>query len=117
MTTRRRTLCFDFDGVIHSSPEWLPVCAEIDTEGIRQAHAAGYAVAVMTCSPLGQVADALRAHGLAVHADHEMRYSGWHGGPDGRTVLITGRKIVASAYLDDRAVHLPLRPALGRCVH
>jgi phosphoserine phosphatase len=98
---RRGTVAFDFDGTLTEGAEYSPVPGRIDITGIIRAQQAGYSVVVMTCSPPDHVARCLAAAGLDVVADHAMEYQNWR---DMVTVLVTGRKVCAIAYLDDRAV-------------
>jgi hypothetical protein len=108
MIQPRRCIAIDYDGVIHRCPHWHPgTCDEIDTTGIDLAHHLGFTVAVMTCGELPQIAQALRAHGHAVvfaPAREPWNYQHWQGGRSGRTVLVTGWKVHALAYIDDKAV-------------
>lgn len=101
----RRLVSLDFDGVIHSEAGYTPKFKHIDSYGIELAHARGYAVAVSTCNDVPRVAEALRAKGFKVFADLRMRHMFWDGGADGKVVLVTGRKVAASVYLDDKAIH------------
>ena len=103
----RKCVCVDFDGVIHSYEHgWLrgEIYGDIDVEGIHRLHRSGYAVAVLTTRPPDPAHQVLDGNGFAVLADYPMAHSTWDGGSDGRTVLVTNRKVAAVAYIDDRAV-------------
>ena len=102
--TRRKLICFDFDGVLSEGSGYHWPLTGLDLTPIHQAHARGYAVAVMTCNDVHMVARELKCHGIDVLADYLMDRMEWHGGPDGLQVLVTGRKLCAHAYVDDRAV-------------
>lgn len=95
------TVCFDFDGVLSKGSDYHWPTDELDLSLITEAHERGYAVAVMTCNDVHRVADELRKHGLRVHPDPYMYRASWH---DPERVLVTGRKITATAYVDDRAI-------------
>jgi hypothetical protein len=103
----RKCVCIDFDGVIHSYERgWQggAIYGDIDVEGIHLLHRAGFAVAVLTARQTDPVHQALSGNGFAVLVDYPMAHSKWDGGSDGRTVLVTNRKVAAVAYIDDRAV-------------
>ena len=97
----RGTIAFDFDGELHEDPHYRWPPAALDFSLIEQAHDRGYAVAVMTCNDIWRVAGLLQRHGFRVYADHAMRHMYWH---DPSVVLVTGRKVCATAYVDDRAI-------------
>lgn len=99
----RGTIVLDWDGTVTESPHWQPSYRQVavDTELIRACQAAGYAVAISTCSLVSQVAAELEARGYAVLADHAMRHDSWH---DGRVILITNRKVHGTIMLDDKAI-------------
>jgi 8-oxo-dGTP diphosphatase len=99
------TICFDFDGVLHESPEWAPVMGRIDVTPIEQALKRGYSCAVMTCNDVRNVAAELNKRGIHATPDPDMRHASWHGGQSGKEVLVTGRKLTARYYVDDRAIH------------
>lgn len=101
----QRTIAFDFDGVIHEDPHYRIEFLDIDVAPIREAHRRGYAVAIMTCNDVRRVAAALRQLKLRAWADAGMRFLEWSGGKDGKEILVTGRKIVASLYVDDKAMN------------
>lgn len=101
----QRTIAFDFDGVIHEDPHYRIEFLDIDVAPIREAHRRGYAVAIMTCNDVRRVAAALRRLKLRAWADVGMRFLEWSGGKDGKEILVTGRKIVASLYVDDKAMN------------
>lgn len=91
----------DFDGCIHEPANWQPTLGKLDTSIIDVLHAAGYAVAVSTCNDVRTVARALRLLGFRCWEDRAHRADIWS---DSEIVLVTGRKVRAVAYLDDRAV-------------
>ena len=103
--TARPCLAFDFDGVLHPGAGWQSKYGPIDAEGIREAHQRGLAVAVITCSVLSQVARSLRRAGFTVEVDHELTRATWNGGPGGRRILVTARKVDCIGFVDDRAVN------------
>jgi hypothetical protein len=97
----RGTIVFDFDGVLSEGAEYHWPLTGLDLTLIREAHERGYAVAVMTCNDVGRVADELTRYGVVAFADHEMAYQYWH---NPGLVLVTGRKVCADLYVDDKAV-------------
>lgn len=109
---KRETVSIDFDGVLHAKSKAGKKGAglgEVCTDLIRQAHDRGYAVTIMTARELPAVAEALQEAGLRARVHYPwIRYSGlpwrWYGGRDGKAVLVTHRKVAATAYIDDRAV-------------
>lgn len=108
---KRETVSIDFDGVLHSKTRSRSGdgMGTVSPDLVRQAHERGYAVAVMTARELRPVRKALREQGVRARIDVGfIRYSGlpwrWYGGRDGLTVLVTHRKVAATAYIDDRAV-------------
>jgi hypothetical protein len=106
--TYRPCVSVDFDGVVHSYEKgWNGglIYGSIDTSGIRGLHDKGYAVAIVTTRPLGPVHEALDECHFPILVDSDCSRSFWDGGPDGRTILLTNRKIAAVAYIDDRAIH------------
>lgn len=107
MTSRktRGTIAFDFDGVLSEGRHYHWPLTGINLDLINQAHERGYAVAVMTCNDVRLVAAELNSRGVAAYADIRMRYKSWPSRPEGRgIVLVTGRKVCATAYVDDRAI-------------
>jgi 8-oxo-dGTP diphosphatase len=98
----RRLIAFDFDGVLSKNPYYKWPLDGVDFSLILEAQERGYAAAVMTCNDVGQVAAELRRHGISALADPHMLRSSWHAP---RQVLVTGRKLAAHAYVDDRAIH------------
>jgi ADP-ribose pyrophosphatase YjhB (NUDIX family) len=95
------TVAFDFDGVMHSDPHYRWPLAETDFSLINKVQARGYAAAVMTCNDVSRVAATLRNHGFRAVADVRMSRMYWH---DPEAILVTGRKICADFYVDDKAV-------------
>lgn len=100
--TRRDNIAFDFDGVLHEHPGYRATFGAIDLNPIRLAHERGLAASVMTCNDLHRVAAVLRRGGFRVFVDADMRHLFWDGGYSGTTVLVTGRKVSAIGYLDDK---------------
>ncbi len=104
--TSRRCLALDWDGTCHRHTGWHPgTCLGIDTSGISQAHALGYAVVIQTCGELPQIAAELRSRGYTAEiatARAPWHIQHWQGGPDGRVILVTGFKVRAVLYPDDR---------------
>lgn len=97
----RGTIALDFDGVLHANPHYRWPLDAVDLGLIRKAHARGYAVAIMTCNDVTRVAQFLRKSGFRATADTKMTRFGWH---EPETVLVTGRKICADFYVDDKAI-------------
>lgn len=98
------TIAVDFDGVIHAySRGWAdgsiydpPLPGALD--GLRRLLELD-AVFVFTTRDIGQVATWLLGHGFNVRLGHDGPF--WNErGP----LLVTNRKLAATAYLDDRAV-------------
>lgn len=100
----RPLVCFDFDGVLSEGAHYHWPLTGLELGPLRQAHERGFAVAVMTCNDVRLVARELRRHGINAVPDLTMAGYTWHGGRDGLEVLVTGRKLSAVAYIDDRAV-------------
>jgi 8-oxo-dGTP diphosphatase len=96
------TVAFDWDGVLSEGGEYHWPLTGLDLTLIHEAHARGYAAAVMTCNDVRLVAAELRRHGIKAAADIAMARCSWH---DPVAVLVTGRKISADLYVDDRAVN------------
>src|SRR5216684_3947515 len=59
----------------------------------------------MTCNDVGRVARELRRHKINAIADPYMTHMDWTGGKTGREVLVTGRKLAAKFYVDDRNIN------------
>jgi hypothetical protein len=97
----RGTICFDFDGVLSQGAEYHWPLTGLDLAPLAEAQRRGYAVVVMTCNRVGLVAAELRLLGYVPVADVSMVRESWH---DPERVLVTGRKVCADAYVDDRAV-------------
>jgi len=100
------TVAADFDGVIHAySKGWQD--GSIYDEPVPGAFAAirdlqrVYAVAVHTCRDPVTVAAWLNEHGIPAIADPAGEHGRWE---DQETVLVTNRKPLAIAYIDDRAI-------------
>jgi 8-oxo-dGTP diphosphatase len=106
-----RCIAFDFDGVLHSNPHWSSKWADLDFTLIDQTHARSMAVAIMTCNDTWRIAELLRRAGYVVTDDNAdpvggslKRSPSWHGGTDGKRILVTNRKVCAHRYVDDKAV-------------
>ena len=103
---QRNCVAFDWDGVLQQSPHYLaPGSWVLDVSPMTAVLAAGYCCAVMTCNVCENVAAALHHAGLSIALDPAMTRGFWDGEEDGRTVLVTNRKIAAVMYVDDRALH------------
>jgi hypothetical protein len=96
-----KTIAFDFDGVLSEGAGYHWPLTGLDLSLIHQAHERGYAVVIMTCNDVRLVAAELNRNGISVLADTRMRYLEWH---NPSVVLVTGRKVCADAYVDDRAI-------------
>lgn len=95
------TIAFDFDGVLSEGAGYHWPLTNLDLDLIGQAQTRGYAVVIMTCNDVGLVATELWRRDIDCWPDHTMRHMYWHD-PD--IVLVTGRKVCAVAYVDDRAI-------------
>ena len=104
-TRQRANLAFDWDGVVHIDPCYRASFAAMDFTPLTMAHSQGYAVTIMTCNDTWRIAAALRAAGFLAEDDSRMRHLFWDGGRTGKVVLVTGRKVSAVAYLDDKGVN------------
>lgn len=97
----RGCVALDWDGVLSQGAGYHWPLTGLDLTLVHQAHARGYAVAIMTCNDVVLVAGELRRHGFRVQADIHMVRLHWD---EPEVILITGRKIAATAYVDDRAI-------------
>jgi hypothetical protein len=98
-------LVLDFDGVVHEHDHWEPHFGRVDATLIHMAHASGHVVAIVTGNKPGKVARALHAQNVRTRTDPLMRRRSWDGGRDGRTVLVTHRKLDGTRlFVDDRAL-------------
>lgn len=96
-------LALDFNGTINSHVHWEPDFGITDVTAIRLAHARGHVVYILTANKPGKVARALRAQGVKARPDRLMLHGSWDGGRDGRTVLVTHRKLDGTRMIaDDR---------------
>jgi hypothetical protein len=100
--TARDNVAFDFDGVLHEHAGYRSRFGTIDLSPITLAHSRGYAVTIMTCNDTWRIADVLRRAGYQAYDDSRMRHLFWDGGRSGTEVLVTGRKVSAVAYMDDK---------------
>src|SRR5947209_4802578 len=105
VTAWRELVCFDFDGVLSEGRGYHWPLTGLDTGLITEAHERGYAAAVMTCNDVERVARELRRHKIDAIADPHMTHMNWTGGKTGRQVLVTGRKLAAKFYVDDRNIN------------
>jgi hypothetical protein len=109
VTVLRECYAFDFDGVLHAEPRGGITWSEIDLTLIADCHARGIAVAIMTCNDTYRVAAVVRQRGFQVVDDNVTDFGWprgsppWNGYADGKTVLVTNRKVLASRYIDDKA--------------
>lgn len=98
------TIAVDFDGVIHAySRGWAdgtiydpPVPGALDGLRTLMDHDS---VFVFTTRDISDVASWLLEHGFSVRLGHEGPFWNERG-----RILVTNRKLAATAYLDDRAV-------------
>lgn len=95
------TIALDFDGVLSKRAGYHWPLTGLNLDLIHQAHARGYAVAIMTCNTVELVAAELERYDVSCYPDYRMRFQAWH---DPQVVLVTGRKVCADAYVDDRAI-------------
>jgi hypothetical protein len=100
----RIPLSFDFDGVLSEGRGYHWPVRKLDLTVLRQALDRGYAVHVLTANDVDKVAWALASQGIDAVHDACPRNREWLGGPSGRVVLVTNRKLKARAYVDDRAL-------------
>jgi hypothetical protein len=108
MTESEFDLAFDWDGTLTSAGA-APIGQDnpgviIDTFPLKLALSRGLSVAVMTCNTPRYVTGILRDQGIGAYADYSMQYKtppSWLGG----LVLVTGRKVLAKRYVDDRGCH------------
>lgn len=100
------TLAVDFDGVVHAySQGWRdgtiydpPLPGAID--GLRELMSRE-AVFIFTTREAQQVAEWLLAYDIPATVDVDPCRTFWNGRDE---ILVTNRKLAATAYLDDRAV-------------
>jgi hypothetical protein len=98
-------LALDFNGTINSHAHWEPDFGVTDVRAIRMAHERGHVVYILTGNSPAKVARTLRALGIAAKADRLMRRRTWDGGKDGRTVLVSHRKLDGTRLIaDDRGL-------------
>ncbi len=103
----RTVIAFDWDGTL-TNESITPVGTDdpdrvIELAPLKMALDAGHIAVVMTCNEPGYVADILRDHGIHAVTDPWLQVAAWDGGADGKTVLVTNRKVLADLYVDDRA--------------
>jgi|GEM_PF-213512 len=105
VTAWRELVCFDFDGVLSEGRGYHWPLTGLDTSLITEAHERGYAAAIMTCNDVELVTRELRQHKINAIADPDMTHLNWTGGKTGCQVLVTGRKLAAKFYVDDRNIN------------
>jgi len=101
-------LAFDWDGTLTSAGA-APIGQDnpgvvIDVTPLKMALSRGLQVAVMTCNCPLYITSVLATYGIAAHPDTDMQYKippEWLG----RLVLVTGRKVLAARYVDDRGMN------------
>lgn len=101
----RGLVSIDWDGVVHEDRNYRYPMGATDLDLIRDAQARGFAVAILTCNDPPYVAGYLRKHGFKALPDVQMVNSSWHGGKDGKVVLVSQRKLSSVAYIDDKAIN------------
>ena len=98
-------IAFDWDGTLTSAdgPIGRDNGAAINLEPLTRVLDAGYTAAIMTCNDPLYVAHILEQYGVPTHPDTVFQYKI----PDplftGK-VLVTGRKVLARVYADDRNI-------------
>ena len=101
------SIAFDCDGVLTdqgTTTIGTDTDRKWDVTPIRMALTRGFSVGVMTCNVVTYVARKLEEQGLTALPDVDMFYKAWDGGPDGCTVLVTNRKLLADMIVDDHAM-------------
>jgi hypothetical protein len=99
-----RFIAIDFDGVLHAQRRYSWPIKGFDATLVKLALERGFAVQIMTANDnLAGIAKALNSQGIKTYIDYEMDYRDWDGGKDGKTVIISQRKMWVSAIIDDRA--------------
>ena len=97
-------LAIDFDGVLTGDRASTWPLRGLDLTLVREAIRRGWAVQIFTANDqLDRIAQELRKRGIHAYVDHRMTHVDWNGGKDGRTVIISQRKMWVRAILDDRA--------------
>lgn len=100
-----KTVVLDFDGVIHQHHNYNDTIDGPIIPGTKEAIQQlqqNYAVAVVTCRDVHTVSHWLNVkHGLRAMVDPDMTFGRWQRQD---IILVTNRKIIASAYIDDRAI-------------
>jgi hypothetical protein len=120
------TIAVDFDGVLHSYErgwadgtiygDWKPGAVAALTQLMRQ-----HSVFVHTTRPARQVARWIeRQSGRGIECTTRVPRSGWRRRPgfwnERGVLLVTNRKLAATAYIDDRAVRFVDWPEALRAV-
>jgi 8-oxo-dGTP diphosphatase len=104
-TPFRHNIVFDFDGTLTDDRNGRSRPKAIDVRGIREAHRRGYSVAVVSAWPRQGIVDKLRQMGFDAHLDRAPSREFWDGGADGKQIIVTGNKVSAAGYIDDKAIN------------
>jgi len=104
-TPFKKNIVFDFDGTLTDDRNGHHKPGHVDFRGIREAHRRGYTVAVVSAWPRQGIVSKLREHGFDAFLDQAPSREFWHGGENGRQIIVTGNKVSAAGYIDDKAIN------------